>query len=45
LGTVVAWPPMMRTGWPIDVTRVAPMTHWAVTQGPGGTGAAQAATT
>jgi len=25
---------MMTTGWPSDVTRTAPTTHWAVTQGP-----------
>jgi hypothetical protein len=31
-------PLMITTGWPIEVTRTVPTTHWAVTHGPGAGG-------
>jgi hypothetical protein len=35
LGTHTAWLSISSSGWPVDVTRVAPIIHWAVTQGVG----------
>jgi len=34
VGTQVAIPVIMATGWPSDITWTAPTTHCAVTQGP-----------
>jgi hypothetical protein len=42
VGTHVATPVMTTTGWPSDVTRTAPTTHCAVTQGPLPAGGAKA---
>lgn len=30
-GVQVASPPTMTIGWPFEVTRVVPVSHWAVT--------------
>jgi hypothetical protein len=35
VGTQVATPVNNSSGWPLEVTRVAPTVHCAVTQGPG----------
>ncbi len=35
LGMQVAWLSWSNTGWPPTSTRVAPVIHWAVTQGKG----------
>ena len=48
VGAQIAWLSSNRSGCPLDVTRVAPVIHWAVTQGPlaaGGGGSVQPATT
>src|SRR5208283_526316 len=42
VGTQVASPVMITTGWPIEVTRTAPTVHCAVTQGPLPAGGANA---
>jgi len=34
VGVQVAVPVKIANGWPSDVTRAAPTTHWAVTHGP-----------
>ena len=47
VGTQTAMPLKIATGWPSEVTRNDPVTHWAVTQGPlptGGTNAQPATT-
>jgi hypothetical protein len=44
VGAQVAWLLWKSKGWPLDVTRVVPVIHWAVTHGPfaaGGGGSAQ----
>jgi hypothetical protein len=48
VGAQIAWLLCTSNGCPLDVTRVVPITHCAVTQGPlaaGGGGSAQPATT
>jgi hypothetical protein len=48
LGAQIAWLLCTTSGWPFDVTRVVPLSHWAVTHGPfaaGGGGSVQPATT
>ena len=35
-GVQTAWPPMITSGWPSEVTLVVPVTHWAVTHGGSG---------
>ena len=42
VGTHVATPVMITTGWPIEVTRTAPMIHCAVAHGPLPAGGANA---
>jgi hypothetical protein len=34
-GAHIAWLSMSNTGMPKDLTRIAPVTHWAVTHGTG----------
>jgi hypothetical protein len=48
VGTHTAWLSSNSSGWPFEVTRVEPVTNWAVTQGPfaaGGGGNEQPAMT
>src|SRR5216684_128193 len=34
VGAQMAWLSSSNSGWPFEVTRVAAVTHWAVTHGP-----------
>ncbi len=48
VGAQVDEPALTTSGWPLDCTRVEPLNHWPLTQGPlplGGGGKAQPATT
>jgi hypothetical protein len=48
VGTQIAWLSSKSNGWPLEVTRVAAVTNWAVTHGPlpaGGGGKEHPATT